>query len=98
MKWPRISGNTYNNGIEVSNEMATMSNSDIDGVYKYYYSSNNNINRVLFMFMLNETSRDYTRNPWIVAIWPRMIGYVYTNNARGIAVSNETTTMLLGDI
>ena len=51
MKWPRISGNTYNNGIEVSNEMATMSNSDIDGLYKYYYSSNNNINRVVFMFM-----------------------------------------------
>jgi hypothetical protein len=49
MKWPRISGNTYNNGIEVSNEMATMSNSDIDGLYKYYYSSNNNINRVVFM-------------------------------------------------
>jgi hypothetical protein len=42
--------------------------------------------------------RDYTRNPWIVAIWPIMIGYVYTNNATGIAVSNETTTMLLGDI
>jgi hypothetical protein len=43
-------------------------------------------------------SRYYTRNPWIVAIWPRIIGYVYTNNATGIAVSNETATMLVGDI
>jgi hypothetical protein len=42
MKWPRISGNTYNNGMEVSNEMATMSNSDIwlsvIILYKYYNS------------------------------------------------------------
>jgi hypothetical protein len=43
-------------------------------------------------------SRDYTRNPWIVAIWPRIIGYVYTNNATGIAVSNETVRILVGDI
>ena len=43
-------------------------------------------------------SRDYTRNPWIFTIRPRMIGYVYINNATGIAVSNETVTMLVGDI
>jgi len=43
-------------------------------------------------------SRDYTRNPWIFTILPRIIGYVYTNNATGIAVSNETVRILVGDI
>ena len=41
----------------------------------------------------NGMSRDYTRNPWMVAIRPRIIGYVYTNNTTWIAVRNETAMM-----
>jgi len=41
----------------------------------------------------NGMSRDYTRNPWILAILSRMFEYVYTNNTTGIAVSNETVTI-----